>query len=310
MSCMIINDYNLLPPDSLPDHSVLSATFVTSHFSAIKHFQQNRSLLGQIFPQPHPVVAKAAKKNLSKIDSTFMMSDEIQQKVNQTIFNLESQVESKCKINSLWCEIKNIFLSQLSCLPDIPQSNDNKMNRNFRKGKAFWNNELEYLWAVSCNFEKKYLKFKVKTRADQKTKSVLRLDFKDAQNTFDKKYRYYKRLHHKNEYMKLEYDAKNNPTAMWAALKKLNNPLSTKAALEVINADGSISRDTKEVLSRWFQDISKLYSGLQDDPEMAYQEEFYNEVLNKKAEFERLNNIQPEDDNTGQPELNADISYD
>ena len=68
---------------------------------------------------------------------------------------------------------------------------------------------------------------------------------------------------------------------MWEALKKLNNPPKMKAALEIIREDGSISTDIKEVLIRWYDDISSLFSGLHEDPELAFNEDFYREVLNK-----------------------------
>ena len=49
---------------------------------------------------------------------------------------------------------------------------------------------------------------------------------------------------------------------MWPSLKKLNNPPSCHAALEILRADETISRDLKEVLERWLKDISKLFSGV------------------------------------------------
>ena len=66
-----------------------------------------------------------------------------------------------------------------------------------------------------------------------------------------------------------------------SALKKLDNPPKVKAALEIVRDDNSISGDTKEVLDRWFTDISGLFSGLHADSELAFSDSFYNEVLNK-----------------------------
>ena len=47
-------------------------------------------------------------------------------------------------------------------LPDLPPSNCRKQNRKFRKGKPFWNQELEKLWTNACKAEKAYLDFKIK----------------------------------------------------------------------------------------------------------------------------------------------------
>ena len=98
---------------------------------------------------------------------------------------------------------------------------------------------------------------------------------------------------------------------MWAALKRLNNPPDMKAALEIVREDGSITNDIKEVLERWFKDISRLYTGLREDPEVVFDEEFYREVLEKKREFEEMSSDEqttPEEYDA--EDLNGEISYD
>jgi len=75
---------------------------------------------------------------------------------------------------------------------------------------------------------------------------------------------------------------------MWASLKKLNDPVSTKAALEIVREDGSISRDIKEVLVRWFKDISGLFTGLKEHPDSAFDDSFYEEILQKKGNLKRF----------------------
>ena len=73
-----------------------------------------------------------------------------------------------------------------------------------------------------------------------------------------------------------------------------------------------ISRDVKEILERWHHDISRLFSGLRDDPEMAFNELFYQEILIKKEEFENLSeNQQIEFSNLefNSDNLNCDIDF-
>ena len=62
---------------------------------------------------------------------------------------------------------------------------------------------------------------------------------------------------------------------MWAKLKRLCDPPSTKAALEIVRQDGTISRDIQEILEKWYAAISRLFSGSRDNPEMAFNDEFY-----------------------------------
>ena len=111
----------------------------------------------------------------------------------------------------------------------------------------------------------------------------------------------------------LENVAKNNPVEMWSAFKKLCNPPNMKTALEIVKDDDSISRDIKEVLNRWMKDISGLYSGLQEDAEMVFNQSYYDEILRKKSEFESLasaSNIQCTQIDPDSLELNHEISYD
>ena len=118
-------------------------------------------------------------------------------------------------------------------------------------------------------------------------KKHLKANFKSSQKLFDKKFRYFKRLHKKKEFEDLSESA-NNPVNMWAKLKRLSEPPNTRAALEILQEDGTISQDIQEVLEKWHDDISKLFSGLRDNPEMVFNEDFYNEVVQKKEFFEKL----------------------
>ena len=125
---------------------------------------------------------------------------------------------------------------------------------------------------------------------------------------------FFKRQHHKNKYNELEVNARTDPTAMWAALKKLNYFPDTKAALEIVREDKTISNDVHKVLERWFRDISRLFSGLQEDPEVVFDETFYQEVLEKKQQFENLEKEQEDSEEDSEEdydssELNVDIGY-
>ena len=82
------------------------------------------------------------------------MSQETLELVLSTISRLQTAVDTKEEIDLLWAEVKNVFISEMSNLPDIPKSNFKKENRKFRKCKPFWNQELEELWSTSCKADK------------------------------------------------------------------------------------------------------------------------------------------------------------
>ena len=87
-------------------------------------------------------------------------------------------------------------------------------------------------------------------------------------------------------------------------------PPSSRAALEIVRADESISRDIKEILERWHSDISKLFSGVKENPEMAFDDGFYAEVLRKKSEFESLSfETQREQTLFNTEMINSEITY-
>ena len=158
--------------------------------------------------------------------------------------------------------------------------------------------------------EKNFVTFKVKSNNDLQTKSQLRLDYKNAQKIFDRKFRDTERNFKKQQIIDLENSAKFNPTDMWSRLKKLSNPPSSRVALEIVRDDESISRDLKEILERWLKDISKLFSGVRDNPEMSFDEDFYEEILNKKQQFENLSpNEQHESNNFNSESLNNELSF-
>ena len=66
-----------------------------------------------------------------------------------------------------------------------------------------------------------------------------------------------------------------------------------------------------EVLERWHKDIAQLFSGIRQDPEIVFDERFYNEIIKKKNEFEKLSDVeQSEKGEFSTQALNADISFD
>ena len=290
----IVKILNIQPPECLPDHSLLFGIFETSFYGKSSEKVISSGFNKKNIETTNTASTRQKKKNLKKMPANFFMSEEIRLKVFETITRIESSQSTRDEVNNLWSSIKDLFLSELNKLPNIPISTNKKQNKLFRKSQPFWSNDLEALWKTTCQIEKNYLNFKVVTPADRYNKSILRNEFKDARKVFDKTFRQAKRNYKKQSQRELERNAKQNPTDMWSSLKKLNNPPCSRAALEIVRADDTISHDLKEILERWLLDISKLFSGVEDNPEMVFDNNFYEEILNKKQEFENLTNQQQE----------------
>ena len=68
----LINSLMLPPPQSLPDHSILSGTFITSEFSNKQLVQSSFEPFNSL---PTIIPNKKSRKNLKKVDEKFFMSD-------------------------------------------------------------------------------------------------------------------------------------------------------------------------------------------------------------------------------------------
>ena len=128
-----------------------------------------------------------------------------------------------------------------------------------------------YVYCVCAN-EKAYLAFKVCNNSDLLRKSKLRDNFKNAQTNYDRKLRFYKRKFKKQESDQLSISSSDNPAEMWAKLKRLAEPVTSRVAMEIVREDGTISHDVKEVLQRWHKDISQLFSGIREDPDIVFED--------------------------------------
>jgi hypothetical protein len=294
----------------LPDHSILRGTFFTSFYenNAKQNFPCN-------FPRHihvnNPTGSRPPKPNLKKMTTTFFMTNEINEQVLQAIERIESTLKTQNNINILRGKNKNLFINQLEKLPTLPAPGNKKQKKLFRKSQPFWNDDLANLWNITCQAENYYTSFKVNSNQDLHQKNILRDDFKNKQKSFDIMFRQAKRKSKKQDLIELEKNAVSNPNSMWATLKKLSDPPSTKAVLEIIRADETISRDIQEILEKWQSDIAKLFSGIRENPEMAFDDDFFQEIFDKKNEFENFSFDEQAAQSTSSSEmLNHEFSFD
>ena len=168
-------------------------------------------------------------------------------------------------------------------LPLVQNSNQKKAKKSFRRCQPFWNAELERRWFNVCQTEKNFINIKVKCAWDARQKSHLRMIYKNAQKLFDRKMRYFKRKHQKKDIEELQDLASKDMTGMWKRLKTLHTRCPSKPPLEIVREDDSISRDEQEILERWFNDISLLFSEVRENPEMAFDDLFIRKLLKKKG---------------------------
>ena len=98
----LVNDFHLLPPKSVPDHSILSGTFVTSFYGAAKLNEEGNKSDQEILILKN----MTERRNLSKIDQSFFMDESIRNAIIATIERIESASKSQVEIDALWHEAK------------------------------------------------------------------------------------------------------------------------------------------------------------------------------------------------------------
>ena len=174
---------------------------------------------------------------------------------------------------------------------------------------------MNNLWKSRCVSENLYLSFKCdgKNNLHRAQKQSLLLQFKTDQKVFDKAFRQEKRKFENNSFKSLAdlaEKASNDPAEMWKRLKALSDRKPASVLLEIIRQDGSISTDKKEVLEKWCSDFSECFKGIKDDPDLVYDDNFLESIVNLKAMFDSLSSDEQEAKSSFDSTLlNCDITF-
>lgn len=121
-----------------------------------------------------------------KIKDDFLNMEEVKPKIDELKDNIMMCDERIESINDIYANICNLILSEMDKKILVKDVNtDHKRN----KPKPFWSIELDNLFKAVVGKERALRKCKHRA-----SKRGLRLDFKTAQNNFDRFYRKEKRL--------------------------------------------------------------------------------------------------------------------
>ena len=104
--------------------------------------------------------------------------------------------------------------------------------------------------------------------------------------------------------------AQTDRNEVWKKFKSLSEPKSSKVILEIIREDMTITTDIKEILNRWHKDISGLFSGLRENPDLAFNDQFLQQITELKSEFEAMSNVQQlNSSHFDSTKINSEISF-
>ncbi|CAC5403219.1 unnamed protein product [Mytilus coruscus] len=142
-------------------------------------------------------------------------------------------------------------------LPLLQQKNINKRSKSFYK--PYWNQTLQTQCNLSCECEKKWLKFK----GPPHKKNLLKENYCTERKVFDKLNRTFKRKYQIQKENELHEKLKStNKREFWKSIGKLGiaNERKNQIPWEVVDSDGKINTGEKIVLNKWKSDFETLFS--------------------------------------------------
>ena len=83
------------------------------------------------------------------------MTEGFCEQISKTISRIENITNCQIELDRLWVEIKNMFLTELNKLPNLPPKGC-KIGR--KKSSPFWNEELSHLWNEVTRTQNEYTK--------------------------------------------------------------------------------------------------------------------------------------------------------
>ncbi|CAC5383691.1 unnamed protein product [Mytilus coruscus] len=239
----IINTLNY-NPESIPDHSLLSCDIkYPVNVDEISNHYANEVKI---------------KRNARKIPDDFLISDEVRHKVLDTIEKIEHSVYLDQNVQNAYDEFHKLIMNEMETkLPLLQQKNINKRSKSFYK--PYWNQTLQTQWTLSCECEKKWLKFK----GPPHKKKLLKENYCTERNIFDKINRKFKRKYQIQKENELHEKLKStNKREFWKSIGKLGiaNERKIQIPWEVVDSDGNINTGEKIVLKKWKSDFETLFS--------------------------------------------------
>ena len=128
------------------------------------------------------------KRYVRDIKVDFMMNENVQKLVMDTIGKIEHSLDIEKDVNRASEELLNLLYEEMNCQLKLIKPKSNKKNNKLQQ-KSWWSGALQILWDNVCENEQIYLKCKEKGNIRQKLKS----NFVQSRKTFDRAARQAKR---------------------------------------------------------------------------------------------------------------------
>jgi hypothetical protein len=192
---------------------------------------------------------------------TFMCDEDILRQLQDTIGVLESSDNSQCALDIAYSSFCDIVKGEMDrhMSPKVIVLNG-ASNRKRRRKKPWWTDELTVLWNELCVSERKW------TKATSQVRKRLKTDFIQTRKVFDQNVQKRKRQYWRKQQEELITIQQQDTREFWKRIGRIGvgSERTRRIPMEVVMDDGSVSRDTADVLHKWKSDFQVLLNS--DNP--------------------------------------------
>jgi len=180
---------------------------------------------------------------------------------------------------------------------------DTKIYFNGRKRlrkKPFWNAQLQNLWSIQRQSERKYLRCK----GNRERKRTVLHQYKSDRANFDKAFRQLERTFNRDKMNRIEQLRTDDPKAFWNEIRNLGPGKKIQNCIQAVAMpDGSISHDKTDILTQWKCKYKTLYNVTNVN---SFDQNHFDNIQGEWDAIQRLENADVQ--RYDQLSLNADIS--
>ncbi len=248
-----IRKHRLLPPDVLPDHSLLTWDLLLPQ-SDIDQMNMCQNMVddGEINKQERFVI--------KSVPDDFLEGN--LQRVQETIARIEQSIADEQGVNETYDEFVNLIVSEMKEKFPLCR-NSVKKYKSKSMYKPYWNEELQEQWDSVEKCEELWKKCTSTTNRKRQLKAA----FCQERKTFDTMNRKFKRKYQKEQQDALLNDFNQNTRDFWRKIGKLgiHQDRKIKIPWEIVDSDGQSDFDKRNVLNRWSCDFKNLFTGIGND---------------------------------------------
>ena len=286
----------------LPDHSLLHVNFSLEELSSsdnsinenVNDINTNINNVSNEY--------KSRRYHFNNVPEFFMSSESWKNGMMQIVDTFINCIHRQEEIDNAYNRFCNFLTSEMDHYLKYSDSSS-RLRKKFKNYKPYWSEDLSFKWLNMSRSEKQFIKCK----GSRQMKSVLRQNYANDRNIFDKALRKAERDFNNKTIKDIETSCTTNPREFWNFMANLGPRTKKDIPMKVYDDNNILVTDLDKVLESWQSQFQGLYNKPESENDPKDTNDFYNNILSKKrfreAEMEQPNYVQ-------NPELNRPLSFD